>query len=519
MAIYKSNIYEIYKPLRNHLRKCGIIDSLRVIWYYAQNLQFNGEFPEDIDVSREYLQRDHIKRTTWISEWHLAILTKEVLIHSAKSNRNKNTFREWKYLSAAINKIKNIENKISQEHIDTSNILREVERMAHGQFAWQIDRPNKTLLARYYKLYDTPEMNAVIKSSLGLTTKELFFVSFALLAVFLENYVLYYPFNIEIKGLDQESIDKVLKFISSGFPALKEKLISEQNINENYVYAYSSLRSYPIIRMEYEGKFGLFCPVPTLLFWRITIGLYYEVVNQKDFDNAFGASFQNHIGDCISISNTNPDIKVYPEKSFMDGNNRKDTVDWILDDGNSIIFIECKSKRMTMPSKTELVVPDALEKDREKMASFVSQVYKTIRDYRNGKYPTCKYDEKKKIYPLVITLEDWHLFGDNSWLKKEIEKKLKAEDIPITWLSEMPYTICSANEFEAMIQIIQSTGIDAIIGRKLDDPETASWEMAPFLLNIYPKEHGKIKNLFPEIFNSIFPEELLRESSKWQPSQ
>ena len=493
------------------MKKCGIIDSLRVIWYYAQSLQFNGEFPKDIEVHREYLRRDHIKRTTWISEWNLAILAKEVLINSEESNWNEKTFRQWKYLSSAINKIKNIEDKIAKDHIDASNLLRELERMAHGQFGWQIDRPNKILLARYFKLYDTPEMNAIIKSTLGLATKELFFVSIALFSSFLQNYALYYPLNIQIKGLDQESIDKVLKFISSEFSALKEKLISEQNINENYIYAYSSLQSYPIIRMEYNGTFSLVCPVPTLLFWRITSGLYYEVVNNKDFDNAFGASFQNHIGDCISISNTNPDIKAYPEESFMDGKNRKNTVDWILDDGNAAIFVECKSKRMTMPSKTELVVPDALERDWRKMASFVSQVYKTIRDYRSGKYPTYKYDEKKKIYPLVITLEDWHLVGDNSWLKKEIERNLNAEDIPITWLSEMPYTICSTNEFEEMIQIIQSVGIDAIIGKKLDDPETASWEMATFLLNIYPKEHEKIRNLFPEVFNSIFPEEILKK--------
>jgi hypothetical protein len=175
MAQYKTSIYEVYKPLRNHLKKCGIIDSLRVIWHYAQSLQFNGEFPKDIEVHREYLRRDHIKRTTWISEWNLAILTKEVLINSEESNRNEKTFRQWKYLSSAINKIKDIDNKISKDHINTSNVLRELERIAYCQFGWQVDRPNKILLGRYYRLYDTPEMNGIIKSTLGLTTHELFF--------------------------------------------------------------------------------------------------------------------------------------------------------------------------------------------------------------------------------------------------------------------------------------------------------------------------------------------------------
>ncbi|MCE5319266.1 MAG: hypothetical protein LLG04_18120, partial [Parachlamydia sp.] len=88
MTPNRSDIYEMYKPLRNHLRKCGVVDSLRVIWCYAQNLQFNDEFPEDIEVHKRYLRADHNKRTTWISEWHLAILAKEVLINSLESDWN-----------------------------------------------------------------------------------------------------------------------------------------------------------------------------------------------------------------------------------------------------------------------------------------------------------------------------------------------------------------------------------------------------------------------------------------------
>lgn len=512
MAQDKPNIYEAYKPLRNHLRKCGLADSLRVIRAYAQNLQFKGDdFPSDIEVKKEYLQKDHVQKMSWVSEWDLEILAKEVIINSSESSWNEKTFREWKFFSTAINKLKDIDNRISKDHVNGSNIFRELERIAHGQFAWQIERPNSELMARYYRIYKTAEMDSILKNTIGLTTKELYFAGLAILAHFLSNFALQLPIKIEINGLDQESIDKFLKHFSSKLLDLREKLKSEQNMNENYIYSFSSLRRYPIIIMKYHGKDSLICPIPTLLFWRITSGLYYEVVSQRDFDNAFGSSFQKFIGDCIAAANTNKTIKAFPEESFIDGKNKKDSVDWIVDDGNSAIFIECKTKRMTMPSKTELVITEALEKDLEKMSIFVTQVYKTIRDYQNRKYPTYKFNEHKKIYPLVVTLEDWHLFGDKSSLKMKIEEKLMKEGIPLEYLSNMPYTICSAQEFEEMIQIIQSKGIGPVIGKKLEDPEKNTWEMATFLLNEYQEEHKNIKPLFLKDFDSIFPEEITKK--------
>lgn len=514
MAQVKANIYEAYKPLRNHLRKCELADSLEVIRAYAQNLQFNNNFPIKIEVLNEFLQKDHAQKTKWVSEWNLEILAKEVIINSPISVWNAKTFRHRVCFASAINKIKDMEDRIANDHIDKSNVLRELERMAHGQFSWQIGRPSAELMARYYRIYNTPEMDALIKDTIGLTTRELYFMGTALMGSFLTHFALYYPPKIEILCLTQEAMDKFLKHFSSNLLDLKKKLISEQNINENYFYAFSSLRGYPIIRMNFEGRFCLTCPIPTLLFWRITGGLYYEVVDQKNFDNAFGTSFQKHVGDCITISNINKKIKVFSEERFRDGKNKKNTIDWIVDDGNAAVFVECKAKRMTMPSKTELVISDAYKKDLEKMATFIVQIYKTIRDYKNGKYPTYYYNEKKKIYPLVVTLEDWHLFGDNSLLESKVKEKLISESLSMDCLFDMPYTICSAQEFEEMIQIIQKKGIYATIGKKLEDREKATWPISSFLSSEYPKEHKNTKALFSKDFESIFPEIIRNERHK-----
>jgi hypothetical protein len=41
----------------------------------------------------------------------------------------------------------------------------------------------------------------------------------------------------------------------------------------------------------------------------------------------------------------------------------------------------------------------------------VVQVYKTIVDYQGGQYPHFAYEAERKIYPVIVTLENWRMFG------------------------------------------------------------------------------------------------------------
>lgn len=65
------------------------------------------------------------------------------------------------------------------------------------------------------------------------------------------------------------------------------------------------MRACPIIKMPFNGKDSLVCPMPTLLYWRITSGFYYEICDEKDFGYNFGHSFQKYIGNVIEKANNN----------------------------------------------------------------------------------------------------------------------------------------------------------------------------------------------------------------------
>ena len=144
-----------------------------------------------------------------------------------------------------------------------------------------------------------------------------------------------------------ENINNFLNCFSRELTEIVTLIKEEQKMDEKYAYSYSSLRAYPLIKMKYMNILSVVCPLPTLLIDRITSGLYYEIVNENNFDNCFGQSFQHYVGKILEISNKNNKINYIPESEYYIGRDRKDTIDWIAYDTDSALFVECKTKRLT----------------------------------------------------------------------------------------------------------------------------------------------------------------------------
>lgn len=480
--------FKKYQQLRNHLSKLSLDDSFFVIWSYIKHLQFNNQ------ISKE---------TRMCSEWELEILTREIITHGQESLFNSRTLKKWNYFSGAINKLKNLENNISGTYINKDNILVELFRLSHRQFPWQT-KPDDEFLTRYYKIFSTSELDKILQKSIGLTAKNLYLIGIMFIGAYLKSPSIRLPINVKSKEINQENIENFLKFFSISISDLKEKINNEREFNNKFVYSFSSLRSFPIIKMIYFGRECLVCPLPTLLFWRITSGVYYEICDKQGFDHYFGASFQNYTGEVIKKSiMANGKIKFQAEEEYLDGKHKKNSVDWIIYDNNSVLFVECKTKRLKLPAKTELDNKD-INEELEKMASFILQIYKTIKDYRDNKYPLFKFDKNKKIFPLILTLEQWYLFGNRFFneLDKILIKELKKEKID-SYLEEMPYSICSIDEFENMTQIIQKTGILDFMQRKVSG-DKKTWTFQSFMSSNFAKHYKNVKFLFKEDYDNFF---------------
>jgi hypothetical protein len=279
-----------------------------------------------------------------------------------------------------------------------------------------------------------------------------------------------------IKALPPEIIEKFLSFTSMNISDLRAKLKTEQMYDANYAYAYSSLRAYPLIRMFYLGGNAFVCPIMTLLYWRFTSGLYYELITDDRFGNEFGEGFQNYVGDVISTACVNPEIERISEAAYKVGQQGKRTVDWIVSDGASALFLECKSKRLSWSAKSSLRDLTALENDIDIMAAAVVQTYKTLVDYENNHYPNFPAKEGRGIYLGVVTPENWRMFGPVmlNKLDDSVVAKLKEAGFPHDLTQERPYSILAIEELETGLQIIGSVGIAKFMDGKLKDRRCAN---------------------------------------------
>jgi len=499
---FKGDAFEQYKPVRNHLRKVALIESLGVIRSYVQHMQFGSDFPSDIEVAPYFLQaRTPLERKVF--EWEIDVLAREVILNASELKGAPETLRRWSYFSNAVNKLKTFADDLTSLY-PKGSIMLEIHRIAHRQFIWQ-QRPNAVWTARYFRIFSDPAIDEIIRHTIGIGTKDLYGLGMALLGLYHDRFALNYPPTIEIPGLDLSKLDLLLQHFATTMADLKLRTAEVQEINENHAYVFNPLRIHPLVWVDLDGQRSVIAPIPTFLWWRFTEGVYYEIYNAPGFSDAFGRSYQAYVGHSIARANESRRLKVYPEAEYYVGKDRRDSIDWIIEDATAMLFVESKTKRLRLDAKTELRSREALESEIDKLAAFLVQVYKTIRDFRENRYPHRKYDPAKAVFPLVVTLGEWFAFGD--MIQQEIERrvveKLEQEGLPREWVDDMPYATCSIQEFERLVQVLHTEGIAEVMRRRASNSEYKKWQLGAVINQEFKSAVATVRPLFPEVMDEL----------------
>ena len=326
----------------------------------------------------------------------------------------------------------------------------------------------------------------------------------ACMGFFLDRPAVAIPFKVEIKALSVEAFEKFFAFTSRPLATLRAKLKSEQQYDTNFAYAYNSLRAYPLVRMVYQGGTTLVCPLMTLLYWRFTSGLYYELINVPEFANEFGDGFQAYVGEVVQRACPAP-MQCLGEQPYTVGKSEKRTVDWIVFDEHSALFLECKAKRLSWDAKSSLVDLGPLEADIDTMAAAVVQVYKTLADHLDSAYPHFPAKEGRKIFPAIVTLENWRMFGPVMMnnLMEAVALKIKNVALPADLVEKMPYSIWGIEDLEVGLQIMRANDIAGFMEGKLGNPEKRQWDWHGYMTDGYPKSFPA-KKLFAKEYDDMF---------------
>jgi hypothetical protein len=481
MIIYKKKehplVVQNYKPLRKKLRRTALIDTLYVISAYDRYITGSKPFPANIKPAGDLLQRPI--KWSLVSPWELETLIQESIINCQDTHLAQKSMKDPHHFGITLNSLKTLGNELDGINIQNHTIFFELFRMAHKQFHWESLTPHSIHLSRYFHIYSGPILSQFVQKIYGLTTRDLFFIGQLAYTYFNENnWRLGVP-AVNISKTLKENLEKFLNRASLPYPVLKECLEYNHTLTPYYGWTYNPMRAKPIIEYGTPGTY--FCCLPTMVFWKFTDGLYYDLVGMPGFDNAIGDAFQAFIGECFKRIGYERKILIYSEEKYLKGQRR--TCDWILEDDDATVFVECKVKRMPLLAKIAI---ESLDAELDKTVGIVIQIYKSIEDFKKGLYPNIKY-KGKPIYPVIVTLQDWYFFTDapERLLEEKIEKRFKEEGIDLTLVKDHPYTICSSWDFEKSAVIMKHKGISDVWKEKLGDPKKRKWLLGTYCVEKY----------------------------------
>lgn len=495
-----SDIYDDYKPLRNYLRNTNLIDSLGALRWYINYSQFTDPPAPASDMQVNALFYKGMNHMIFLPPWQLAILARELIINAPlTSGSSLHDLRNWKDIASAVNKVKAIDEGVSKKYVSQQNVLHILSKIyPHQQFVWQENKPNKQTMTRYYYIYRNDELRPIFEKFFGISVE----THFVLGALAWLNYKQFLGLTYPPSGFDKnftvtlEDYNLFLKHYAISLEELREELQSstERKMNAEFFYYFDSLRRYPMILTKLNGVDSHICPVPTYLYWRVTDGIYYELVNEKGFDQAIGKGFKDYIGEVLAEQSYPTDIKVIDADKFISESLPKP--DWILVQSETCAFVECKAKRMTLEARTDINVNPATETQLEKLAESIIQCYLAVLDAKERSYK--QLGLMKTIFPMVVTMENWYIFGDVMAL---LDVKVKAvatkKGVDWTFIKDHPYLVLSAQEFETMSVLMKSKNLSEIVSPFLSDKKYEQWQFETYLFDKFPEE-SKSYELFKD---------------------
>lgn len=489
--------YEEYKPFRNHVRRFSLVDSLVDIWRYSQHILNNKPLPPNYAVGKPAFEP--IRRHIW--PWDLDILARETVLNA--STRGDRSLRRWNDLAGAINHIRRLDDAVYAMSGNKRDVLLEMHRIAHRQFPWQI-KVGVNPLMRAFKIFGRDAVNAIVVREFGMTMRQVLLMGIAMTGHFQQAADMSIKQDCHELGIPQAAAFAFLTRLTSSIDDLRAITAKQQSYGPDWLYAWNPLEATPLVSIDRSCSDRVVCPLPLYLLRRTSIGIFYDLVKFPDFDNAFGGSFQAYVGEVIAFACKPPRFAILPEEPYYIGSNKFHGVDWVVSDNTGHLFIEAKTKRLTLGAKI-LSAGGALEKDLVTMATAIVQHYQNIQRALDGK--TRWQPDGRPIYPVILTLEDWFIFSPRitETLKTHVVRLLGKRGVSERVLTEIPYTVASAHEFEVAIQIVAQVGVHRLMKEKTSSEEQRL-SLLPFIRERFANEMKAVNwTIFEKDWNRLLP--------------
>lgn len=452
------NIYDLYKPLRNHLRKIDLRSLLWLIWKAQQGLNESGL------VEVRGGTGNHIGS---IFGWELHILAREALLHSTDGTTQQ--YVDTNGLIELINHLRRIAEGISERTINSGGrAMRELHPLMHQQARWQHPRDWDRFF-RAFRIYNSENVRPMLEQTVGIRLSSIFTMALAIAGNLRNTDEVCSNVDYTGVGVSSAERDAFFAMVGADHSTIHGLLKSSQRYDQGWAHSWNVLEAMPLVRLRFNHLHEYQCPLPGMLLRRVTEGLFYDLAKSDfAFGNAYGRAFEGYVGDVLRAQFRDSTHCVIEEQMYEVKKNIKHGVDWIVSDSTGHIMVECKARRMRFDAKVT-ADGDSLDLSLDDLAASVVQHYRNVDDAKKGR--THWVPDDLPVFLFIITYEDWYLFAPHvvDRLHELVRERLM--EIGLAALMEVsPFIVTSIAEFERAGQAIAHIGIGPFCASRVEKP-------------------------------------------------
>lgn len=468
-----------YKRVRRALQNFSLEDSFIHIWQYSRLISGRVPLPvtynhQDAGIARRIENHVHAHE--------LDLLAREMVLHASRSEKSaKSSISTWEGAVTAFNAIKEYAGGV----VDMKNedVMLVLHRIAHQQFP-KYSRLSHSKIGRYLSLYRHGELRAIFERRLGIGVEAYFTLAIAVLGSVMRSVRMNTTTDFSILGVDLEQSQRFFDRITGHIEIIASKLRQDQRLDSCWEYTLNALHFLPLVALDEAHMERVYCPLPPALEARLIEGIFFNVYEGGDgFENAYGSAVEALVGKMLqSLPDT---YSVEKPEPITLGKQVFHLSDWIVRQGSSCAYIECKAKRIALKGRVAATLDD-LRAELQFLANAVVQNYANM--LRTEKGVGSVRATQGRSYCLVVTLEDRILFSDSTFstLDRLITERLAENDLPANLPTIAPYLILSAETFQSCVKALSLHSMEEVFG-SAEHPDYKGWAFSTYLPRHFPK--------------------------------
>ncbi|RFB82349.1 hypothetical protein B5K08_32150 [Rhizobium leguminosarum bv. trifolii] len=388
----------------------------------------------------------------FLSEWRAQKWDLETLVtlylNTPKGNRpfwqcSPMNTREFDTVASLVNLLFAAQDFEGRGRIDHTNIMLEMHRISHRQFAWQRGFVRSVDVYRALYIYGQGECARFFQEAYGVSIMDFFTVAFAHMGYLAQGPWSKRVSNIDILGVSQDAIDKSLALLSADIWDMRResmKLLAKfeksLGISLPVIYQPSYLRIRPIIRRGQASGDLYIAPFPELITFRATVGLYYDLQPGGTMVTNDAATRFEEYGRKV-LKAYCPAFDPMPAVQYVFKKNNVDTPDILLKkDGVIVAVFECKASKLSFEAQYG---DDPVEDAKTGYSQIAKAIFQLWRFFSHVRRGLVKLDAEvaADAPAIVLTMDAWtqmshelraRLIADAEDMVEEKEPEITAED-------------------------------------------------------------------------------------------